>query len=78
MYTLNITKAIKRMSVNDIRDFIYGNYYKRIGFSKEDICGSLKSSKKKDLLLRTNKLTEKVPDPCNAKQHYESFLRNKK
>ena len=36
MYTLSITKAIKKMSVNDIRDFIFENYYKRIGFSKEN------------------------------------------
>ena len=24
-----------------------------------------------------NKLREKVPDPCNAKQHYDSFLKKK-
>ena len=38
MYTLNIAGAIKKMNTNDfqrpIRDFIYENYYKRIGFSK--------------------------------------------
>ena len=33
---LNISKAIKKMSVNDIRDFVFENYYKRIGFSKKD------------------------------------------
>ena len=31
---------------------------------------------KKDLLL-ANKLLEKVPDPCNAKKHYQSFMRKK-
>ena len=35
MYTLNIAKAIKKMSVNDIRDFIFENYNKQIGFSNE-------------------------------------------
>ena len=35
MYILNITKAIKKMSINEIKYFIFGNYYKRIGFSKE-------------------------------------------
>ena len=30
MYTLNIARAIKKMSVNEIRDFIFENYYKRI------------------------------------------------
>ena len=36
MYTLNIIKALGKMYVNDIRDFIFENYYKRIGFSKEN------------------------------------------
>ena len=35
------------------------------------------NARKKDLLLFANKLMEKVPDPCNAKQHYESYLRKK-
>ena len=28
---------------------------------------------KKDLLLLARKLLEKVPDPRNAKEHYQSF-----
>ena len=32
MYILNITTAIKKMSVNEIRGFIVGNYYEQIGF----------------------------------------------
>ena len=39
---------------------------------------SLKRLKKKDLLLLANKLIEKVPDPRNAKQYFESVLRKKK
>ena len=66
------------MSVNEIRDFIFENYYKRIGFSKESSYYSMKCLKRKDLLLLANKLIEKVPDPRNAKEHYESFLRKKK
>ena len=69
MYTLNITKAIKKISVNYIRDFIYENYYKRIVLSKEGSYRLSKHSEKKDLLLFVNKLIEKVPDPRNAKQH---------
>ena len=46
MYTLNITKAMKKMSVNDIRDFIHETYHKQIGFSKEDSYRSLKRSAK--------------------------------
>ena len=75
MCTLNIIKAIKKMSVNDIIVFIFENYYKRIGFSKEDSYYSMKRLKKKDLMLLANKLIEKVPDPRNAKEHYQSFLR---
>ena len=70
MYTLDITTAIKRMSVNEIRDFIF-NYYKRIGFSKESSYYSMKRLKRKDLLLLVDKLIEKVPDPRNAKEHFE-------
>ena len=76
MYTLDITTAIKRMSVNEIRDFIF-NYHKRIGFSKESSYYSMKRLKRKDLLLLVDKLIEKVPDPRNAKEHFESFLRKK-
>ena len=56
MYTLNIVKAIEKMFVNDIRDFIFENYYKRIGFSKESSYCSVKRLKRKDLLLLANKL----------------------
>ena len=33
--------------------------------------------KKKDLLLLANRLVEKIRDPCNAKEHYQSFIRKK-
>ena len=55
------------MPVNEIKDFIIENYYKQIGFSKENSY----------LLLLPNKLLEKIPDPRNAKQHYQSFIRRK-
>ena len=34
MYIVNITRAIKKMSINEIKDFMFENYYKGIGFSK--------------------------------------------
>ena len=75
MYTRNVTKAIKKMSVND---FFFEHYYKRIGFSKENSYYSKKFLKKKiDSLLLANKLIEKIPDPRNAKKHYQSFIRKK-
>ena len=37
----------------------------------------MKRLKRKDLFLLPNKLIEKVPDPRNAKEHYESLLGKK-
>ena len=68
---------MKKMSVNDIRDFIHETYHKQIGFSKEDRLSFIETIGKNDLLMFATKLIEKVPDPHNAKQHYESFLRKK-
>ena len=77
MYTLNIIKAIKNISVNKIRDVIFENYCKQIGSSNESRYYSMKCLKKRDLLLLGNKLIENTPDPSNVKKHYESFLRKK-
>ena len=76
MCTFNITKAIKRSFVNEIRDFIFENYYKRIGFSKESTYYSMKRLKRNNLLF-ANKLIEKVPDRGNAKEYYELCLKKK-
>ena len=73
MYNLNTARAIKKMSVNGIRDFIFENYYKQNGFSKKDSYYSMKRLKRKDLLLPLNKLIEKIPDPWNAKEQFLSF-----
>ena len=54
------------MSFKIIRDFVFENYYKRIGFYKENSYYSIKRLKKKDLLLLAKKLIEKIPDPHNA------------
>ena len=63
------------MSVNEIRSVVFENYYKR--FSKENIYYSIKRLKRKDLLLVAKKLIEKILDPQNAKENYQSFLRRK-
>ena len=70
MYNLNITSAIKKMTVNEVRDFIFENYYKRIGFSKENSYYSMKHQKRKDLQLFEIKLTEKILDLRNVKERY--------
>ena len=56
MYILNIASAVKKISANGIRDFIFENYYKRIGFSKENSYYSMKHFKKKKICccLQTN------------------------
>ena len=66
------------MSVNEITEFIFENYYKQNEFSKGNSHYSMKLLKKKqDLLLPAKKLIEKIPDPRNAKEHYHLFIRNK-
>ena len=54
MYILNIAYAIKRSSVNEIRDFTFENYYKRIGFSKKSNYYSMKLLKKKRFVAAWN------------------------
>ena len=49
MYILNIASAIKKMRVNESRDFIFENYYKQIGFVKERSYSRKILQKKKDL-----------------------------
>ena len=57
--------------------FIFGNYEKRIGFSKESSYFLMKRLKKKYLLLLANKLIYKIPDPRHTKGNYQLFLRKK-
>ena len=74
---LDLVKAIKKMFVNDIGEFIFENYYKQIGFSKESNCYPMKRSKRRDLLLFVNKFIQKIPDPRNAIEKNKSFLSKK-
>ena len=47
MYILNIAKAIKKMSINEIKKHvIFENYYERIEFAKESCYYSMKCLKK--------------------------------
>ena len=48
------------MSINEIRDFIFENYYKRIGFFKKINYNLMRRLNKRDLLLLTNKLIKKI------------------
>ena len=42
MYILNISSTIKKMTVDKLREFIFENYCKLIGFSKEKSYYSMK------------------------------------
>ena len=57
-------------------EIIFENYYKEIGLLKKEVIIQW-NSWKKDLLLLVNKSIEKTADLCNAKEHYESFIRQK-
>ena len=36
MNILNVENVMKKMMVRDLKEFIFENYYKQIGFTKED------------------------------------------
>ena len=74
MYILDILSAIKKMLIKKLKDLIFKNYYRQVGLTKESSYYSLKH--KKDLLLLATKLIEKIPDASNAKEYYQSFLKN--
>ena len=56
------------MAVNELRDFIFEDYYKEIAFVKESSYYSMKRLKRKYLLLLANKLIERIADPRNVKE----------
>ena len=60
------------MTVNEIRESVFENYYKGIGRSTESSYYLVKRLKKKEIYCPRN---AKVPDPLNAKEHYQSFSR---
>ena len=47
------------MSVNELRDFIFQNYYKRTGFAKERSFFSIKCLKKKNFFVAFNQISRK-------------------
>ena len=47
MYIPSNARPTKKISVNEIGDFVFEYYYKRIGFSKENSYHSMKRLKKK-------------------------------
>ena len=60
MYLLNIVDSLKKMTVHDIRDCIFGNYYKRIGFSKENSHYSIKHADIRYVITEHPKTSHKL------------------
>ena len=47
MYILDIAEAIKKMTIKELKDFIFENYHQRMGFANEYSYYSVKHKKKK-------------------------------
>ena len=47
------------MTIKELKEFIFENYFRHRGFTKESSYYSMNDQKKKDLLLCKNKLIEK-------------------
>ena len=59
MYISNIANTIKQMTDNKLIDFIFKNYYKRIGFVKGRSYYPINRLNRKDLSLLATKLIKK-------------------
>ena len=59
MYISNIANTTKQMTDNKLIDFIFKNYYKRIGFVKERRYYPINRLNRKDLSLLATKLIKK-------------------
>ena len=74
MHILNIASAIKKMTVHELRNFIFENYYKRTGFVKESSYYSIKRLKKR-FAIACDQIDRKVVDPSNVEEYYNSYLK---
>ena len=59
MHIRNIENAIRKSSVKDLREFIFKNYFKQTGFTKEDSYFSL-TNWKETFILFVTRLTKKI------------------
>ena len=59
MYILNLATAIKKKSINEVRDFFFENCYKRIEFSKENSHYSMKRLNKKRFIVACKQINRK-------------------
>ena len=64
------------MTIKEFRDFIYENYHKQTGFTKDNSYYSMKRQKKRFTII-CNQINKNIPDPSNTKAHYQSYLKKK-
>ena len=76
MYILNIASTIKKLHSKNSKTLFLKTFINKWNLLKKTYY-LLKHQEKKDLQLFATKLAERIPDPCNAKEHYQSFLRKK-
>ena len=65
------------MTIKELKNFIYENYYRQVWFPKESSHYSIKYQRKIDLLWLAINLTVKIPDATNAKLNYQSYVKRK-
>ena len=78
MYILDTVRAIKKMSVNEIRDFIFKNYFKRIEFSMKNSYYSMKRLKKHKKCKNAKKCKNNKTSTCENKTKYDTFYSSSK
>ena len=66
---------LEKLTVRDLEEIIFKNYYQPIDFTKEDNYYYLKKAKKR-LSFICYELKKKVPDPSKDKEYYELFFKN--
>ena len=76
MHILNISSAIKKMTVHELRNFIFENYYKRNEFVKQSSYYSIKRLKKR-FAIAGDQINRKIVDHSNAEEYYNSYLKRK-
>ena len=70
IYILNIARAKKKIAVNEIRGFIFRNYYKKTGFSRKSSYYFNGMLQKERLIVAREQINRKNTDPCTAKENY--------
>ena len=76
-YVLNISIAVKKMKIKEVKKYLFQKYYRRIGFPRKKGYYSMKHQQKNELLLLATKLIEKILNAFNTKQYHQSYLKRK-